>query len=158
MSKGGFRELIRADAPALARLLQSQRAEYVAWFHPFAFDERTIASHLESAIRDRYWALESEGKLVGFFMLRGFDAGYQRPSYGVFVAEEAAGRGLARASLDYALHWCATCGIETVMLKVAAENDRARAVYESAGFVSVGTCASTGQHILEKRVSLTANS
>lgn len=152
-----IRELRLEDVPTLSKLLQAQRAEYIAWFHPFAFDEPTIASVLQAADRDRYWALESERNLVGFFMLRGFDAGYQRPSYGVFVAEEAAGRGLARASLEYSLQWCATYGIEKVMLKVAPENYRARAIYESAGFVSTGTCAATGHEIFEIRVSLTAN-
>src|SRR5687767_9438404 len=123
---GEFRPLGPTDAPAVARLLAEQRIDYLGWFHPFNFDEGAIEEQLVRAVRDRFWGIQLAGELVGFFMLRGLDAGYARPSYGVFVSEKAAGLGLARASLAFALEWCATCGIDRVMLKVAPENHRAR--------------------------------
>ncbi len=152
-----IRELITHDAPALARLLAAQRPEYLAHFRPFDLDEATIAGVLSAARRDRFWALVESGELVGFFMLRGFDAGYQRPSYGVFVAESVAGRGLGRASLEFALEWCAANGVERVLLKVAKENIRARRIYIAAGFEFVETCPTTGQEMLEKQMTLTVS-
>ena len=146
-----IRELTSEDAPALARLLAAQRPEYLAHFSPFKFDEPTLARILGDARRDRFWALCLFGEIVGFFMLRGFDAGYGRPSYGVFVAESATGRGLARASLDFALKWCAENAVERVLLKVAPGNLRARSIYKKAGFESIGICPTTGHEMLERR-------
>lgn len=152
MLENAIRPLHACDAPALAKLLAAQRADYIAHFSPFEFDERTVAEVLSTARRDRFWALCTDGEIAGFFMLRGFDAGYARPSYGVFVAEHAAGRGLARESLRFALEWCAENGVESVLLKVARENQRARGIYIAAGFEFVGICPATGHEMLEKRM------
>lgn len=152
-----IRELVVQDAPALSQLLGVQRQDYLTHFRPFDFDEATVASVLSATRRDRFWGLVESGELVGFFMLRGFDAGYQRPSYGVFVAESSAGRGLGRASLEFALEWCATHGVERVLLKVAKENIRARRIYVAAGFEFVEICQTTGQEMLEKQMTLTVS-
>lgn len=146
-----IRELTAQDAPALAKLLAAQRPEYLAHFHPFDFNEPTLARILADARRDRFWALCLFGEIVGFFMLRGFDACYGRPSYGVFIAESAAGRGLARTSLDFALKWCAENAVERVFLKVAPDNLRAHALYKKAGFENIGACPATGHEMLERR-------
>ena len=152
MFDNAIRPLHVSDASALAKLLATQRADYVAHFSPFGFDERSIAEVVSASRRDRFWALCAEEEIAGFFMLRGFDAGYARPSYGVFVAEHAAGRGLAREALRFALEWCAAKGVESVLLKVAQENQRARAIYIAAGFEFVGICPATGHEMLEKRM------
>lgn len=152
MGDSSIRPLHVSDAPVLAKLLARQRADYIAHFSPFEFDERSVAEVLSGARRDNFWALCTEGEIAGFFMLRGFDAGYARPSYGVFVAEHAAGRGLARESLNFALKWCGANGVESVLLKVAKENQRARGIYIAAGFEFVGICPTTGHEMLEKRM------
>lgn len=123
----------------------------MADFSPFAFDEHTVRRQLEHAVRDRYWAFHVGGQLAGFFMLRGFDAGYERPSFGVFVAEKYRGHGLATAALAYAKRWCKEHNVHRIMLKVAASNRAARSIYEKAGFVSVGPCPDTGHLIHEWR-------
>lgn len=152
MFETSIRPLNAGDAPALAKLLAKQRTDYIAHFSPFEFDERSVAEVVSAARRDCFWALCVEEEIAGFFMLRGFDAGYARPSYGVFVAEHAAGRGLARESLRFALAWCAENGVETVLLKVAQQNQRARRIYIAAGFEFVGICPATGHEMLEKRM------
>ncbi len=67
-------------------------------------------------------------------MLRGFDEGYERPSFGVFVAERFAGRGLARRALEESVKWCGQNGVAEMMLKVYRENTAALRIYEEAGF------------------------
>ncbi len=140
------------DAAELAALLQGQRLEYLAHFHPFGFDTATIRTKLEAARRDRYWALRSDGRLAGFFMLRGFDEGYARPAFGVFVGEEFAGRGLGRLALEESLRWCRENGCEAVMLKVSPDNPRAKALYAANGFVEIGQCERTGHTMMEARL------
>lgn len=141
------------DAPALTALLARQGPAYLAHFHPFAFDEKTLSGVLRAARKDRFWGLRVKGELAGFWMLRGFDEGYARPAFGVFVAQAYSGQGLARLALQSALDWCTAQKVATVMLKVAPANERARRTYVCAGFDVIGVCPSSGQEILEKRLS-----
>lgn len=85
-------------------------------------------------------------------MLRGFDAGYTRPSYGVFVAEEFAGRGLGKRALFESIAWSREKGVKSIMLKVSSANERAARLYLGAGFVPFGTCPQTGHTMMELRL------
>jgi RimJ/RimL family protein N-acetyltransferase len=145
------RELRPADAVVLAALLGAASADYVADFFPFSFQEGAIRRMLQRAELDRYWGMIVDHFVVGFCMLRGFDAGYSRPSFGVFVEQRWAGRGLGGLGLAYALAWCRCNGVSAVMLKVAPGNTSAVKVYERAGFVPGGTCKVTGQRVYEWR-------
>lgn len=138
------------DAPALAALLRAQRDAYMAHFGPFAFDPPVIVKALREARRDRYWRLDLDGRMVGFAMMRGLDQGFARPSFGVFVAEHAKGRGVARAALAHALDWAAAQGdIAHVMLKVAPENRRAWRLYRTTGFRALHIDEATGQLVMQ---------
>ena len=122
------------EAGEVSRILTAARPAYAVHFHPFAFDEESVRAQLERARRDRFWGMRSGGELAGFFMLRGFDDGYERPAFGVFIAERFAGRGLARRALTAATQWCEENGVKEMMLTVTPENAVARRIYEEAGF------------------------
>ncbi|MBL8155080.1 MAG: GNAT family N-acetyltransferase, partial [Anaerolineae bacterium] len=76
--------------------------------------------------------------LAGFFMLRGWDAGYDVPAYGVTIAQAYSGLGLARLSLDLSKTICRLRQVKRLMLKVHPENTVAKRLYEQAGFVQTG--------------------
>lgn len=147
-----IRPLALSDVPSLSALLQGDSDDYRQHFTPFPFDVSSLRQRLASARRDRYWGIWLEGVLVGFFMLRGFDEGYERPAFGIYVAEKMSGRGLARLALDFAERWCARERVPTIMLKVADQNVRARRMYEAAGFLHRGKDPASGQAIFEKRL------
>jgi RimJ/RimL family protein N-acetyltransferase len=132
------RELEAKDVPALSEMLTSASKEYLRYFVPFAFDEQSIRAMLESVIEDVYTGLWYDDELAGFFMLRGWDAGYSIPSYGVFIREAFAGRGLSTMTLHMALSLCKRRGARTVMLKVHPDNVVAKKTYEKFGFVAAG--------------------
>jgi CMP-N-acetylneuraminic acid synthetase/RimJ/RimL family protein N-acetyltransferase len=138
------------DAPELSRLILEDDPSYRTHFAPFPFDEPSILARLVSVVRDRFWAMRIGGILAGFFMLRGFDEGFERPSFGVYIGERYAGLHLASLALHYALAWCAVRDISAVMLKVHPNNTGARGIYESAGFSFEHVCPQTGHHILVK--------
>lgn len=144
------RSLIPADALALTRLMTSASPEYLRFFRPFEFTAPVFEQQIRRAKADLWWGLESEGQLAGFFMLRGFDEGYARPSFGVFVGEQFAGRGLARLALRHAVQWCERNRVARIMLKVHPENRRARDLYIREGFDLMGLCPQTGQEMREK--------
>jgi len=141
------------DASALSRLLMDDSDDYRKYFIPFATDIESLEDRLESVCEDRYWGVWFEATLVGFFMMRGFDEGYQRPSFGVYIAQVYSGRGLSRLALDYCMSWCRMNHIGAMMLKVHPDNRYARQTYENAGFTVDDICPRTGHTIMEKRWS-----
>jgi len=126
------------EAAELSALLTGSRPDYIAHFHPFDFDEKSVRARLNQARKDLYWSIRCGEALAGFFMLRGFDEGYERPAFGVFVAEEFSGRGLARRALAEAMKWCETNGVREMLLSVYRENPAAVRIYEEAGFAETG--------------------
>jgi CMP-N,N'-diacetyllegionaminic acid synthase len=138
------------DAQELSDLILGDTLEYREHFTPFPFDTDALRNRLLLARRDQYWGIWIGDALACCFMLRGFDAGYERPSFGVYVGERFAGSGLATLALQYALTWCRLQGIVSVMLKVHPENSSARSVYERAGFTFDRVCENTSHHVFVK--------
>ncbi|MEQ1861199.1 MAG: GNAT family N-acetyltransferase [Chthoniobacteraceae bacterium] len=149
MTDLSIRPLHAEDAETLAALFAAEPPDYLAHFHPFTFAAGPIRERITAAIHDRYWALIVDEELTGIFMLRGFDAGYTRPSFGVYVASRHAARGLARLALQFSLAWCRLNSVESVMLKVHPQNSAARRVYIDAGFISEGLCPNTGHEMFQ---------
>ena len=139
-----------ADAAELSRLILGDAPAYRAHFTPFPFDAESLQQRIASARKDRYWAMRVGGTLAGFFMLRGFDEGFSRPTFGIYIGEHFGGTGLASLALHYALAWCQMQNLSSVMLKVHPENLSARHIYERAGFVFETECPQTGHHVLIK--------
>ncbi len=153
MTELEIRALAAADAGEFSDMLLENGGAYSQYFRPFSFEREAVFDMLTQSQRDRYWGAYCQGALAGFFMLRGFDAGYERPSYGVLIRESRAGLGLASLALRFALSWCRVQGVAAVMLKVHPENSVARRIYERAGFRETGVCETSGQTIMERRFS-----
>ncbi len=139
-----------ANAAELSALILGDSKTYRQHFTPFPFGKASLSKHLSRARKDCYWGIRVGGKLACLFMLRGFDDGYERPSFGVYVGERFAGLGLASLALQYALSWCRARGVRSVMLKVHPENAAASHVYQRAGFVFEEVCDRTGHHVFTK--------
>jgi RimJ/RimL family protein N-acetyltransferase len=119
-------------------MLTSQPPESMRYFTPFSFDEQTISQILSSARQDVYMGLFWEEKLVAFFMLRGWDSGYDVPAYGVTVDCRYSGFGLGRLTLEMSKTICRLRNVQKLMLKVYPENTPAKHLYETAGFIQTG--------------------
>ena len=137
------------DAAELEQLFASQRPGYVEHFTPFELTAAAWRSRLAAVKADRYWVVMLAERIAGFCMLRGWDEGYGRPSFGVFVGEADRGKGLAKAALAHCIAWCrSTSSATSMMLKVHPNNAAARSVYEAAGFREMGLCPETGQIVM----------
>lgn len=104
-------------------------------FDPFplsAVEARRIA--LEPRQDGFYLAVRGEMPL-GLSMLRGFDEGYEVPSFGIFVDHENHGQGIGRALTVWTIQQARQRGCPAVRLTVYARNVAARRLYESLGFV-----------------------
>ena len=126
------------DSGLLSSMLNSLPANYTKYFIPFSFDKKSIENILANAVLDKYWGFFIKNELVGFFMLRGFDNGYEIPSYGVLISDRFCNKGLSKLSLQYSVSWCQLAGIKRIMLKVHPENEVAKSIYENFGFTYSG--------------------
>lgn len=122
----------------LSGMLSAQSEQYMQYFRPFAFDRETISNLLSQARDDLYMGFFVDAALAGFFMLRGWDSGYAIPAYGVTIAGDHAGLGLATLSLDTSKTICRLRAVQRLMLKVHPDNLTAKRLYEKAGFVQSG--------------------
>jgi GNAT superfamily N-acetyltransferase len=118
----------------ILQLIQETNRDYSQYFTAFEPNEEVISRFLKKARKDQYLGFFIQDDLIGFFMLRGLDAGYKIPSYGVFIAEEYSSFGLARLSVSYAISFCRMNRIERLMLKVHPLNTAALKIYREFGF------------------------
>lgn len=138
-------------ASELSVSLLADPDDYRQYFIPFSFESDSLHQRLESARQDRYWGVRCGDVLAGFFMLRGFDEGYKRPAYGVYITQSFAGKGLASLTLRYCISWCRINNVEALMLKVHPDNTPARTIYEREGFRFLEIDPRTGHHVMELR-------
>src|SRR5579859_2830086 len=140
-----YEALIAEHGPTLAAMLQGQPADYLCYFFPFAFDVETITSILASYKRDVYTGTYWRGQLVGMFMLRGWDAGYEIPAYGCMIDYRYSGFGLGHLAMAMGKSICKLRGVKRMMLRTHPNNVAARRIYERVGFVPTKTDPKTGQ-------------
>jgi ribosomal protein S18 acetylase RimI-like enzyme len=127
-----------ADEASLGDLFEEFAAdtEIVQFFHPHPLT-RNFATWLcgpEGPRQDRYFLARREQRLVGYSMLRGWDAGYSIPSFGNCVCRSARGLGIGRLLLAHAIEEARTAGASRLRLSVYRSNYAALHIYSSFGF------------------------
>jgi len=65
-------------------------------FDPFELTAERAQLIVSSTSRDRFYLAWLDSELVAMSMLRGFDAGYAVPSFGILVDRRHRGRGVGR--------------------------------------------------------------
>lgn len=106
-------------------------------FHPHAFDDETAHWIANYEGRDLYFGAKCAGEqgLVGYGILRGWDAGYDVPSLGIIIGRQSRGRGLSKQLMSF-LHAAARAhGCASVRLKVYPDNIAAVELYKQLGYV-----------------------
>lgn len=130
-------------------LLRRQSADYTRFFTPFSFNAITLAEILRKQDRDVYMGLYRLGRLAGFFMLRGWDAGYEVPAFGILIDQNSRGTGLEMLSLETAKIICRLQGAPGMITKVHPDNMSAKGVTRKIGFVFKGAEPQTGNLIYQ---------
>jgi RimJ/RimL family protein N-acetyltransferase len=142
-----IRPLRVEDASALSEWLCAQPSAYARFFHPFDYDEPAIAGALGRQGRDVFMGLLWQERIIGFFMLRGWDEGYEVPTFGILVDERYRGYGLEMAALDTAKVICRLLDASRMMIKMHPDNISAKGVARKTGFVQTGVEAASGNLI-----------
>jgi RimJ/RimL family protein N-acetyltransferase len=141
-----IRPLRGEDAGAVSAMLRAQPPEYARFFYAFGSGEEEIARILAGRKRDVYSGIFWRGELAAVFMLRGWDAGYEVPSFGVLVDVKHRGRAFMRISLDVAKLICRLSGAPRLMAKIHPDNISPRGA-RRLGFVQTGVEEASGNVI-----------
>jgi len=148
-----IKELLSEHASIFSKRLSGESKEYLKHFIPFTdYSETYINKILSDKKSDKYFGLFLNDDIVGFYMLRGFDAGYEIPSYGVWISSKYTNKGLSTLTLYHAFSFCKLNNIKTLMLKVHPDNTIAKKLYEKFGFVKVGVDDKIGHLIYHKNI------
>ena len=133
-----IRSLTASDAEALAQffIAAGTDPEIAHYFHPHPLT-RDSAGELCAQVsqsKDRYFALFVDDLIAAYAMLRGWNEGYEIPSFGVCVHPELRDSGAGQAITLHAIEIAREHGARKMRLTVYRENERAVHVYEKFGF------------------------
>lgn len=133
-----FRALVPSDATSVATFFARCRdhAE-MAFFHPFPLTQETAHQLACEPRLDRYYVADVAQAVVGLSMLRGWDEGYEVPSFGVMVDPRWHSRGVGSRLTDFTIAAASELGCESVRLSVYSGNMRATSMYVRRGFLEV---------------------
>ena len=134
------------DAQVLSSLLMAQPPEYTRFFYAFSFAADHIAKMLAERGKDVYMGLLWQDELVCFFMLRGWNEGYEVPTLGTFVAEPYRGYGFMQLTVELTKVICKLRGVSRVMYKSHPDNAPAKKA-AAMGFTQAGVDSKTGNLI-----------
>jgi len=147
-----FKELKETDIKSLSMLMMKEEYDYNKYFIPFSFDEASIKNEIMSSINDIYYGVFLNNFLVGFYMLRGFDKGFNIPSYGVWISSKYSRKGISKLTLQHAITTCKLLGVKKIMLKVHPHNLVAKSIYVSFGFKEIGLDERINNIVYEKDI------
>jgi ribosomal protein S18 acetylase RimI-like enzyme len=126
-------------AQALVELFERNRVPVVSdSFDPFPLTADEAERVALQPRRDAYFVASLQGGLVAMSMLRGFDEGFEVPSFGIFVDHRHHGQGIGRRLTAWTVDEARTRGYPAVRLSVYASNVKALGLYRSLGFGEQG--------------------
>lgn len=116
-----IRPLEPKDAELIVDFMQARPPEHIRYFYAFGADKSAIAEILSASESDVYSGIFWQDELIGIFMLRGWDAGYEIPSYGVLINENHRGKSLFELTIDAAKLICKLSGAKQLMVKMHSD-------------------------------------
>ena len=133
-----IRPIGAADGAALAVFFEALAAdaEAAAFFrpHPLTAEEARSLCRKAGTIRDGYFVAEYAGRIAGYSMLRGWDEGYEVPSWGGAVHPSLRDAGIGKRLLLHAVSESISRGAPKMRLTVYKTNARGVHVYGKIGF------------------------
>jgi len=130
-----IRQIQDTDYEALADFLEeNNKPEITRHFHPFPLTSQTAHQIACAMHLDRYYIGILKGRIVALCMLRGWDEGFDIPSFGIIVDYRHQGLGLSSQMTEFAIAQARELECPSIRLSVYASNIRALGIYKSLGF------------------------
>lgn len=131
--------------------MRSQSPDYLRFFYAFDADEAALSELLSNAEKDVYSGVFWQDDLAGVFFLRGWDEGYEIPSFGVLIDEKYRGGAFMRLTLDTAKLICRLSEAKILMAKIHPDNVSPRGA-RRLGLYQTGIEESTGNIIYQMKL------
>lgn len=133
-----FGEIGPAHTAALVRFFaRNDIAEVVGHFDPFPLSEETARRIADATGKDRYYGAFLGDRIVAFSMLRGWDEGFEVPSFGIAVDRDLHGSGIGGRMTEWTIEQARALGAPRVRLSVYGSNRIAHELYRRRGFEEV---------------------
>ncbi len=133
-----IRLIIQQDYESLALLFENNnRPEITEFFTPFTLNSKSAYQICNQKSLDKYYVAVLNQKFIGFCMLRGWDEGYETPSFGVFVDYMHHGMGFGKAISQFALQEAVRLNCPKIRLTVFSKNYQAVSLYKSLGYEEI---------------------
>lgn len=143
-----IRPLEPKDASVVSAFMKSQPPEYIRFFYAFKSDEYALTEMFSETKKDVYSGVFWQDELAGIFMLRGWDAGYEIPSFGVLIDDKYRGGAFMRLTLDTAKLICRLSETKCLMAKIHPDNISPKGAVR-LGFKQIEVEESTGNVIYQ---------
>jgi len=143
-----FRFLEKNDLKDVLDLLNNLSKKNKEFFHPHAFDEKTLLENLNSD--DHYFVLILDEKIIGYSFLRLF--GYKIPSFGCCIRNGFENQGYGKIITDFTIKKAKEIGYNKVILKTYKENTFAQKIYNKLGFKITGETEDNKQYKMELEI------
>ncbi len=127
----------------VSTMLLTQPPEYARFFYAFGFEEEEIVKVLSLKIRDVYSGIFWREELIAIFMLKGWDEGYDIPSFGLFIAHKHRSVTLLHVAIDVAKLITRFSGGRRLMATIHPDNISIRGAAK-LGFVDSGKRTEAG--------------
>lgn len=122
----------------LAQLFNENNLPIITrYFCPFPLNASSAKIIANYYGQDRYYLAIKKNQAVGFFMLRGWDEGFNIPSFGVMVDHRYQGQGIGRLLTKEAIVVAQELACPAIRLTVFASNKVAYSLYQKLGFVEI---------------------
>lgn len=105
------------------------------FFHPHPLTKEHAEKICQEANKrkDLYFIAINNNEATGYAMLRGWDEGYDIPSFGICVHPSYQGRGTGKELTNYAIKLCKEKKSKKMMFKVYKDNLIACELYKKIG-------------------------
>jgi ribosomal protein S18 acetylase RimI-like enzyme len=132
--------------------LRSEPSNYSKNFTPYNWKDESFINAFLNKRKDQFCGIFINDLPVGFYMLRGMDAGYDIPSFSNWISEKHHGLGLASLAMRHAYTICKLNLIKTMMTKLHPNNTKGREFFEKFGFRFNRNDVNSGELIYHIRI------
>lgn len=134
-NKIALKQISKDDLDILVRFFEKNNLpEVTSKFNPFPLNRETAEKICQENHKDKFFMALMGDDVIGFSMLRGWDEGYEVPSFGMFVDYEKHGNGFGKTILKLTCEYAKKIGCSKVRLSVYQSNQSAYHVYKKFGF------------------------
>ena len=136
-----LREIHTGDEPLINEFFDLLDPVSTALFNRRNYNRRGVLRFCAKPDPNRrYWMAELDGKMAGYVFFLDFNTSI--PELGLAVQSDLQGMGLGRYLVEFAQKTAKECGKGGIQLTTHVANLRAQTLYETMGFVCMGSCKS----------------